>query len=61
MELKLVHNGSAAVVDVLKMLHNHRRSGDQKISVGNVNVGSGGQAIVGNVQAAARKKQDEER
>jgi hypothetical protein len=60
MELKLVHKGSAAVVDVLKMLHNHRRSGDQKISVGSVNVGSGGQAVVGNVQAAARKKQDEE-
>lgn len=61
MELKLSHKGSAAVVDVLKMLHTHRGAGDQKISVGNVNIGSGGKAIVGNVQSAPRNEQDEER
>jgi len=60
-ELKLSHKGSAAVVDVLKMLETHRRSDNQKIRVGSVNVGSGGQAIVGNVHAAPRDDQDPEK
>jgi hypothetical protein len=59
MELQLAHKGSAAVVEVLKMLQTHRRSGNQ-ISVGSVNI-SGGQAIVGTVQTNTSKQEDQER
>jgi hypothetical protein len=60
MELKLAYMGSAIGIDVLKALQSHRGSGDQKVSVSNVNVASGGQAIVGHVKAR-RRKQGEER
>ena len=59
MELKLAQMGTATVIDVVKALQSHRGASDQKISVSNVNVGSGGQAIVGHVQAAPRQKQGE--
>jgi hypothetical protein len=59
-ELKLGHKGSAAVVDVLKMLETHRRAGDRKINVENVNVNEGGQAIVGNVRTGRSSEDDGE-
>jgi len=57
MELKLTHNGTAQIVGVLKLLQAHRGSGTQVVSVGSVNVGSGGKAIVGNI-AAPRNEED---
>jgi hypothetical protein len=59
-ELKLVHKTSAALVDVLKTLQSHRREGDQKVSVETVNIGSGAQAIVGNVRTGGRRKRGED-
>jgi hypothetical protein len=59
MEVKLSHKGSAAVVDVLKMLETHRRA-DRNISVKNVNVGNGGKAIVGNVRTGRSQEEDKE-
>ena len=51
MEVKLSHKGSAAVVDVLKMLETHRRA-DRNISVKNVNVG--------NVRTGRNQEEDKE-
>lgn len=42
--------GSLAVTEMVKAIDNHRGRDRQKVSVGQVNVQSGGQAIVGNVE-----------
>ena len=55
MDLKLSYMGAAISIDVMTALQSHRGSAEPKVSVGNVNVGSGGQAIVGHVRAPRRK------
>ena len=60
MELKLAQKGSIAVVEILKALGTHRNAADQKLSVANVNVNSGGQAILGNIRSTTRSEKDEE-
>jgi hypothetical protein len=52
-ELRLSQKSAATLIDVLTLLEKHRGLGPQ-VSVGSVNVGSGGQAIVGNVQPASK-------
>jgi hypothetical protein len=42
--------GSLAVSEMVKAIDNHRGRDRQKVTVGQVNVQSGGQAIVGNVE-----------
>lgn len=60
MELKLSQKGAATVVGVLTLLEKHRGLDRQKVSVGSVNVGSGGRAIVGHVQSAPTREEDSE-
>src|SRR5262245_43565987 len=45
--------GSATVVEIVKALDNRRGAKSEKVTVGQVNVEAGGQAIVGNVEAPA--------
>jgi hypothetical protein len=52
-ELRLSQKSAATLVDVLTLLEKRRGLGPQ-VSVGSVNVGSGGQAIVGNVQSSSK-------
>ena len=52
-ELRLSQKSAATLVDVLTLLEKRRGLGPQ-VSVGSVNVGSGGQAIVGNVQSPSK-------
>lgn len=52
-ELRLSQKSAATLIDVLTLLEKHRGLGPQ-ISVGSVNVGCGGQAVVGNVQPASK-------
>jgi hypothetical protein len=52
-ELRLSQKSAATLIDVLTLLEKHRGLGPQ-VSVGSVNVGSGGQAIVGNVQSPSK-------
>ena len=58
MELKLSQKGAATIVQVLTLLQKHRGLDRQKVSVGSVNVGSGGRAIVGHVQSAPKSEED---
>jgi len=56
-ELKLGIKASSAVVDILTLLEKHRQS-SPLVTVGNVNVASGGQAIVGHVQSRKKSESD---
>ena len=56
-ELVLGTKLSLVVVEILTLLDKHRQSSPH-VNVGNVNVASGGQAIVGNVQSRARSATD---
>lgn len=49
--------GVNALAELVKAFDNHRGRNQQKVTVGQVNVQSGAQAIVGNV--GARERQDE--
>jgi hypothetical protein len=51
MELRLSQKSATAVVDVLNLLN--KLQGPGSVTVGSVNVGSGGQAIVGTIQSAS--------
>jgi hypothetical protein len=53
-DLNLRHGIKAAamVADLVKVLDNRRGAKSEKVTVGQVNVEAGGQAIVGNVEAA---------
>jgi hypothetical protein len=44
-----------AVTEIVKVLDHHRGQDRQKVTVGQVNVESGGQAIVGNVGPRGRQ------
>jgi hypothetical protein len=48
--------GGLAVTQIVKALDHHRGQDRQKVTVGQVNVESGGQAIVGNVGPRGRRK-----
>lgn len=54
-ELKLGVKLSSAVVEMLTLLDKHRQSSPH-VTVGNVNVASGGRAIVGSVQSRAKSE-----
>ena len=49
--------GSLAVTEMVKAIDNHRGRDRQKVTVGQVNVQSGGQAIVGNVERRGQPEQ----
>lgn len=49
--------GGLAVAQIVKALDHHRGQDRQKVTVGQVNVESGGQAIVGNVGPRGRREQ----
>lgn len=57
-ELRLSQKSASTLVDVLTFLDKHRGLDRQKVSVGSVNVGSGGRAIVGNVQSAPKREEN---
>ena len=57
MELKLSQSGAAQITNLIKTLQSHRGLDAHKVSVGSVNVSSGGNAIVGNV---AGRRSDKE-
>jgi hypothetical protein len=59
-ELRLSQKAAATIVDVLTALDKHRGLDRQKVSVGSVNVGSGGRAVVGNVRSVAKSDQEKE-
>lgn len=58
-EVKLGVQTAAAVTGLMAQLDKHRGLGRQDVRVGNVNVGSGGRAIVGTVQAPSRASMKE--
>lgn len=49
--------GGLAAADLVKAIDNHRGQRQQKVTVGEVNVHSGGQAIVGNVPPPTQREQ----
>jgi hypothetical protein len=51
MNLKQGFSGAKVVVDVLEALERRRRQDPKAVTVGNVNVEAGGQAIVGHVES----------
>jgi hypothetical protein len=55
--LGIAVKGSLAVTEIVKVLDHHRGQDRQKVTVGQVNVESGGQAIVGNVGPRGRRGQ----
>jgi hypothetical protein len=54
-DLNLRHGikGAAGAAELVKALDNRRREKSEKVTVGQVTVEAGGQAIVGNVEAAS--------
>jgi hypothetical protein len=57
-DLNLRHGmkGATIAADLLKALNDQRSEKPEKVTVGNVNVEAGGQAIVGNVEASGPAK-----
>jgi hypothetical protein len=51
MNLRQAFSGAKVAADLLETLERHRRQDPKGVSVGNVNVEAGGQAIVGHVEA----------
>lgn len=54
-ELRNATRGTKAVADLMEALDRHRGRGKQSVTVGQVTVETGGQAIVGNVNSEARR------
>jgi hypothetical protein len=54
--LRYAMQGAATLIDLVKLRDARRGQGPQNVSVGNVKVEAGGQAIVGNVQTKGRRK-----
>jgi hypothetical protein len=50
-ELNTALKGAGVLADLLQGFDAHRGHGNRRVSVGNVNVESGAQAIVGNIEA----------
>ena len=57
MALKHAHKLMALYTQQLATLNKHRGKGQQKVTVEHVNVEAGGQAIVGNVEGGAARRQ----
>jgi hypothetical protein len=57
MELKLTHSGAAQLTNLIKTLQAHRGCGGHGVTVGNVNVSPGANAIVGNVASRQTRKE----
>jgi hypothetical protein len=57
LNLRYGMKGAGVAVDLIKALDSHRGRGRQQVTVGNVNVESGGRAIVGNVESGEQRKQ----
>ena len=57
MELKLSQSGAAQITNLIKTLQSQRGLGAHAVSVGSVNVSSGGNAIVGNVAGRGSDKE----
>jgi hypothetical protein len=55
-ELNTAFKGAGVLAELLQALDAHRGHGSRRVSVGNVNVESGAQAIVGNVETPAPAK-----
>lgn len=60
MNLKHGLKGAATAAELIKMLESRRRERPDKVTVANVNVEVGGQAIVGTVEAPEPTKQPNE-
>ena len=58
--LRMGTKGALAVGELIKLLDTLRGRNPPSVNVGQVNVQSGGQAIVGNVGREARKDKDDE-
>jgi len=56
-ELKYATKGAAVITRLVEAFDAHRGRGKQNVTVGNVNVESGGQAVVGNVSPGASPEQ----
>jgi len=56
LNLRLGFQGSKVVDDLIKSLESGRGQGRAKVTVGNVNVEAGGQAIVGNIEPGRKSK-----
>jgi hypothetical protein len=54
-ELKAAFEGAGVLAKLLEAFDSHRGHGNRRVTVGNVNVESGGQAIVGNVETTPTK------
>jgi hypothetical protein len=55
-ELRTALKGADTLIDLLERFDAHRGFGKRRVTVGNVNVESGAQAIVGNVEATPRQE-----
>jgi hypothetical protein len=55
-ELNTAFKGAGVLAQLLQAFDVHRRHGGRRFTVGNVNVESGAQAIVGNVEATPRQE-----
>jgi hypothetical protein len=53
-ELQTALKGASVLAQLLEAFDSHRGKGHRRVTVGNVNVESGAQAIVGNVEATPR-------
>ena len=56
MNLRYAMQGAATLIELAKWRDARRGLSPQNVSVGNVKVEAGGQAIVGNVQTKGRRK-----
>lgn len=56
LNLRHGHKGALVVRDLLSELDSRRGQNPKNVTVGKVNVGSGGQAIVGNVESGGRRE-----
>jgi hypothetical protein len=59
-EMRNANRGAKTVVDLLEALDRHRGRGAQNVTVGQVTVESGAQAVVGNVNAEGRSSTEAE-
>jgi hypothetical protein len=55
-ELQTALKGASVLAQLLEAFDSHRGNGNRRVTVGNVNVESGAQAIVGNVEATPRQE-----
>jgi hypothetical protein len=59
-ELITAFKGASVLVELLEAFDAHRGYGNRRVTVGNVNVASGAQAIVGNVETTSKQESTED-